>query len=56
VPYLIKRSMGENTLMIGTDCAEAAESIRKLPGPNCATARRSRARSCGVEFKSARAG
>ncbi len=36
--------------------AWAAASIRKSPGPSCApcaTAQRSRARSCGVEFKSA---
>jgi hypothetical protein len=51
--------MAENTLMIGTDAVSAEESIHKSPGPSsapCATARQSRAKSFGVEFKSACAG
>jgi len=49
----------QESVIAGTTAAKPAASIRKSPGPSCApcaTARRARARSCGVEFKSACAG
>jgi len=48
--------VGQENVIAGTDCGLGAASIRKSPGPSCApcaTAPRSRARSYGVDFKTA---
>jgi hypothetical protein len=61
-PFTSSRSLkssAEKTSSPAPIAAWAAASTCKSPGPNCApcaTARSSRARRCGVEFKSACAG
>jgi hypothetical protein len=40
VPYLIKSSMGENTLMIGTDCGLGGRVHPQIAWPKLRPARR----------------